>query len=403
MVVFLFLGLMFFFSGLLFCFFVGVYLFIGLNCFCWGGYFVFFDSYVYVVLVFMSLFILGLVVMSELNLVLVFFSELLVLVCLFFFFSVNMLMLYIFFELSIFPILVMILGYGSQVEKVGSSYYLVFYAVVCSSPFLYVYFCRSFFLLFAYYDLFVSWEVLFFLTLCFLVKFPVYFLHLWLPKAHVEAPTTARMLLAGLLLKLGTIGYMRLMVMYNYVFFWFWGVVALLGMVLGSFLCLLQSDVKSLVAYSSIVHMGFVLFVFFVIYGFSKVGGCLIMVSHGYVSTMIFYLVGEFFHVSGTRIVNFLGGLILSGVIFGYFFILVFLCNGGLPPSLSFFSEFLGVVGFYLGLGGVLVFLFLYFFVGFYFSLFILTGSLMGVGFVGFSVWFVVYMIPGVILMFDFF
>lgn len=165
-------------NGFLFRFFVVFYLFFGMNVFCWGGYFVFFDSYIYLLLVFMSFFILGLVLMRECNGVLVFLSEVLVLFCLFFFFSLNMMMLYVFFELSVFPMLVMILGYGFQVEKVRASYYLGFYTVLCSSPFLYVYFCSSFFLFYAYFDFLVSYEMLLFLTFCFLVKFPVYFFHL---------------------------------------------------------------------------------------------------------------------------------------------------------------------------------------------------------------------------------
>lgn len=168
-------------------------------------------------LMFISLFILGLIIIRERGVVLMFFTKVLVMVCLFFFVAVNVIIMYFFFELSIIPILVIILGYGSQVEKVGSSYYLVFYAVMCSIPFLYVFFSGDFFLFFCYFDMICSWEVVFMVTLCFLVKFPVFFLHLWLPKAHVEAPTTARMLLAGLLLKLGTGGYLRLMGLYSYI------------------------------------------------------------------------------------------------------------------------------------------------------------------------------------------
>lgn len=181
-------------------------------------------------------------------------------------------------------------------------------------------------------------------TLCFLVKFPVFFLHLWLPKAHVEAPTTASMLLAGLLLKLGTGGYLRLMGLYSYVNIVGWGVLSLLGMVLGSFLCLFQSDRKSVAAYSSIVHMGFVLIRLVLILKGSKLGAGLMMLSHGYVSTMIFYLIGEVFHKRGRRIINYLGGFFLSSVMFCYMMAMVFLCNSGLPPSLSFFSEYVGVV-----------------------------------------------------------
>ena len=319
-----------------------------------------FDSYLFVVIGYISLFVISLILMCEIDSVIMLLSEVLVLICLLFFFSSNMMMLYIFFELSIFPVIIIILGYGSQVEKIGATYYLIFYAVVCSSPFLYVYFCRSFYLFFAYYSVVVSYEMVIFLTLCFLVKFPVYFLHLWLPKAHVEAPTTASMLLAGLLLKLGTLGYVRLILVYNYVYVFFWGILGLLGMILGSFLCLIQSDAKSLVAYSSVVHIRFVLFVLILICRSSKLRGGLMMISHGYVSTLIFYIVGEYYHVSSTRIINYLSGFINSSLAVRLIFMLVFLCNGGLPPSLSFFSEFIGLVGLYLSYRGLFLFLLLF-------------------------------------------
>lgn len=403
MVEFFVVGSLFMFRGLVFLVIMGLYLFLGLNVFCWGGYFIFFDSYLFVVMGYMSLFVMGLILMCEFDSVIMLLSEILVLVCLLFFFSCNMMILYIFFELSIFPVIIIILGYGSQVEKIGATYYLIFYAVVCSSPFLYVYFCRSFFLFFAYYRVVVSYEIVIFLTLCFMVKFPVYFLHLWLPKAHVEAPTTASMLLAGLLLKLGTLGYVRLMLVYNYVYVFFWGVLGLLGMVLGSLLCLMQSDAKSLVAYSSVVHISFVLMVLILMCGSSKLSGRLMMVSHGYVSTLMFYIVGEYYHVSGTRMMNYLSGFINRRIMVSYMFILVFLCNGGLPPSLSFFSEFVGLVGLFLSFKGLFVFLFVYFFVAFYYSLFILTGALMGKNCINFNVGFTGYILPGVILMFNFF
>lgn len=362
-----------------------------------------FDSYLFVVIGYISLFVISLILMCEIDSVIILLSEVLVLICLLFFFSSNMMMLYIFFELSIFPVIIIILGYGSQVEKIGATYYLIFYAVVCSSPFLYVYFCRSFYLFFAYYSVVVSYEMVIFLTLCFLVKFPVYFLHLWLPKAHVEAPTTASMLLAGLLLKLGTLGYVRLILVYNYVYVFFWGILGLLGMILGSFLCLIQSDAKSLVAYSSVVHIRFVLFVLILICRSSKLRGGLMMISHGYVSTLIFYIVGEYYHVSSTRIINYLSGFINSSLAVRLVFMLVFLCNGGLPPSLSFFSEFIGLVGLYLSYRGLFLFLFIYFFVAFYYSLFILTRAVIGKNYVNFTFNFISYIFPGVMLIFNFF
>lgn len=175
------------------------------------------DSYTYILLIIIRVFILGIIMIREKNNNLLILSEILVLICILFFIPRNIIMLYMFFELSMFPILVIILGFGSQIEKINSSYYLIFYAAFCSFPFLFVYFKRRFYFTFAYFDFFISWEIFFILRLRFIIKFPVYFLHLWLPKAHVEAPTTARILLAGLLLKLGTAGFLRILGRINFI------------------------------------------------------------------------------------------------------------------------------------------------------------------------------------------
>lgn len=201
----------FFFRPWLFFVIMVVFRFFMLNRYAWGGCFFFLDSFSFILLVVIRLFILGVVLLSEKNSSLLILSEVLVFVCVFFFVPVNVIMLYIFFELSMIPILIIILGYGSQIEKINSAYYLIFYAAFCSLPFLFVYFKRFFFIRLVYFDFNLSWEMVFVLSLSFIIKFPVYFLHLWLPKAHVEAPTTASMLLAGLLLKLGTAGFLRIL------------------------------------------------------------------------------------------------------------------------------------------------------------------------------------------------
>uniref|UniRef100_A0A0K0EK50 NADH-ubiquinone oxidoreductase chain 4 n=1 Tax=Strongyloides stercoralis TaxID=6248 RepID=A0A0K0EK50_STRER len=87
------------------------------------------------------------------------------------------------------------------------------------------------------------------------MKFPVFFLHLWLPKAHVEAPTSASILLAGLLLKFGTVGFVRIIKSLSYCHINYWFFFSVLGMFISCFVCVFQSDFKSLAAYSSVVHM----------------------------------------------------------------------------------------------------------------------------------------------------
>ena len=139
-------SLYFFFEPVLFFFFIVVFGFVALNNYSWLGCFYFFDSFSFILLIVMSLFILGVVLLRESNFMLLLLSEVLVVVCVFFFVPSNVILIYMYFELSMFPILVIILGYGSQIEKINSSYYLIFYAALCSFPFLFVYFKRFFLL-----------------------------------------------------------------------------------------------------------------------------------------------------------------------------------------------------------------------------------------------------------------
>lgn len=379
-------SLYFFFEPVLFFFFIVVFGFVALNNYSWLGCFYFFDSFSFILLIIMSLFILGVVLLRESNFMLLLLSEILVVVCVFFFVPSNVILIYMYFELSMFPILVIILGYGSQIEKINSSYYLIFYAALCSFPFLFVYFKRFFFISLVYFDFNLSWEMVFVLSLRFMIKFPVYFLHLWLPKAHVEAPTTASMLLAGLLLKLGTAGFLRILGCLSFVHNNVWIVLAFLGIILASFCCMFQSDAKALAAYSSITHIRFVLMALVFIIMSGKTGGVILMLAHGYTSTLMFYLVGEFYHVSGRRMVYYMSRFFGSGMIMALLFAVVFLSNIGTPPSLSFLSEFIVISSSLNMMKFSFWVLFVYFFSAFYYSIYLLTRSVMGKGYVNFRI-----------------
>ena len=286
-------------------------------------------------------------------------SSVLIFICLFFFVSTNIIILYVFFEMSMFPILVIILGFGQQIEKINSAYYLIFYASFCSFPFLFIYFKRNLILSFCYFDFLIRWEMFFILTLRFIIKFPVYFLHLWLPKAHVEAPTTASILLAGLLLKLGTAGFLRVIKSINFVYNNVWIIIALLGIILSSFICVFQSDSKSLAAYSSVTHIRFLLLSLIFIIISRKNSALIIILAHGYTSTLIFYVIGEFYHTRSTRIIYFINRFMNSSIIFSIMFAIIFLSNRGIPPSLSFLSEFIIITNSII-LNKILFFLYLY-------------------------------------------
>lgn len=350
----------------------------------------------------MSFFILGFIFFVELNTVVLFFSKLLVLISLLFFLSMNFFSLYIFFELSLFPILFLILGFGSQIEKILSSYYLLFYASFCSFPFLYIFF---FFNEFFFFN-FLSFKLRFFFflifCLCFLIKFPIYFFHLWLPKAHVEAPTTASILLAGLLLKLGTGGFLRIIITMFFLvdlFFFF----SFLGILFCSFICLFQSDSKALAAYSSIVHISFLFLGLLFFFISSKLGRIILILGHGYTSTLIFFIIGEFFHFTNSRMIYFFNRFLNSNLFFVVFFFFVFLSNIGIPPSVSFFSElFIVVCSFYFSFY-FLFLVFFYFVISFYYSLYFLVCFSVGKMNFFFSFRSINYLFFLVLMIFNFF
>nr|YP_003433902.2 NADH dehydrogenase subunit 4 [Strongylus vulgaris]ACX85176.2 NADH dehydrogenase subunit 4 [Strongylus vulgaris] len=403
MLEFLILSFLTFFKPVYFFYFILIFSFMLLKNISWSGLFFIVDSNIFVLLIFMMIFIYGVVLISEKNFNLLILSSSLIVICYMFFISSNMLMLYMYFELSLFPILIMILGYGSQIEKVNSGYYLLFYAAVCSFPFLFIYYKSMFMFTVCYFDFVMSWELFFILSLSFMMKFPVYFLHLWLPKAHVEAPTTASMLLAGLLLKLGTAGYLRILGSMNFVYNNFWIIIALLGMILASFSCVFQSDAKSLAAYSSVTHMSFLLLSMIYIMMSSKIGGLMMMLAHGYTSTLMFYLIGEFYHTTSTRMVYFLNSFFSSSIFFGIVFSLVFLSNSGVPPSLSFLSEFIIIVNSIIVSKLFFFMIFVYFMISFYYSLFLIVCCMMGKKFININNFNIGVSLSTVLMMFNVF
>nr|BAV12994.1 NADH dehydrogenase subunit 4 [Rhabditophanes sp. KR3021] len=388
-----------------FMFFIFLFLFSfwSLNVFSWQGLFFILDSYNFVILIFMSIFIFGLIYLSEKNTNLLRLTQILIFICVMFFIPSNIISLYIFFELSMFPILIMLLGYGSQIEKINSSYYLLFYAAFCSFPFLFVYLNLDFSFLMVYFDCVLSWELTFILTLAFMMKFPVYFLHLWLPKAHVEAPTTASMLLAGLLLKLGTAGFLRILKSISLCHINMWLFIAFIGMILAAFSCIFQSDAKALAAYSSITHMSFLLFSLLFINLTGKTSSLIMMVAHGYTSTLMFYFIGEFYHISSSRMLYFLNSFMNSSILMSTFFALAFLSNSGVPPSLSFVAEFMTISSGSILLPLSFYLIFIYFFVAFYYSLYIIVMSFMGKSFINFNNWNVGISFPLIFMCFNLF
>ncbi|HOW58100.1 MAG TPA: NADH-quinone oxidoreductase subunit M [Candidatus Omnitrophota bacterium] len=185
----------------------------------------------------------------------------------------------------------------------------------------------------------------------FAIKVPIFPFHTWLPDAHVEAPTPISVILAGVLLKMGTYGFLR----FSYPLFpeaavWFqpaMGVLAVIGIVYGGFVALAQTDFKKMVAYSSVSHMGFVLLGLAAMNANGFRGALLQMFNHGTITGGLFLLVGVLYDRAHTRDLNDFGGL--GAKMPGYAGILTFfsLASLGLPGLSGFISEFLTLLGSY--------------------------------------------------------
>nr|YP_008854345.1 NADH dehydrogenase subunit 4 [Pallisentis celatus]AFK50137.1 NADH dehydrogenase subunit 4 [Pallisentis celatus] len=259
-----------------------------------------------------------------------------------FFVSESWLLFLVMYEASLFFLVFMVLGSGGYYERLKSGYFLLIYTLLLSTPlFIYVLVILSKFGVMG----FLSCSMLkgfFFLTcllISFLVKVPLYGLHGWLPKVHVEAPTAGSMLLAGMLIKMGLwgmllLGYCGL----SFLVDWLWGLVVA-GLVVSLFKMTVLTDLKQIVAYSSVVHMALV--IMGVLYFPVSVLGVamLMMVFHGVVSMGMFCGVGGFTEVVLTRALVLLSKIFVWGGCMGVVVLSLFVLNSGFPLSGGFIGE----------------------------------------------------------------
>nr|YP_009093657.1 NADH dehydrogenase subunit 4 [Metanephrops sibogae]CEG06194.1 NADH dehydrogenase subunit 4 [Metanephrops sibogae] len=264
--------------------------------------------------------------------------------------ATDYLLFYISFESSLIPTLVLILGWGYQPERIQAGIYMLFYTLFASLPLLVS--------LLSFYNLggsltigvvscvdqagFVTFLWYFCTIFAFVVKLPLYLVHLWLPKAHVEAPVAGSMILAGVLLKLGGYGLIRMLCLYpevNKMFSWFWVSVSVLGGVVVSFMCLRQVDMKSLIAYSSVAHMGMVMSGLVVFGWWGLTGAVVIMVGHGLCSSGLFCLANMVYERLGTRSLLVNKGLLNFMPSLGLWWFLLSIGNMAAPPTINLLGE----------------------------------------------------------------
>nr|YP_009471370.1 NADH dehydrogenase subunit 4 [Marphysa tamurai]AVG72593.1 NADH dehydrogenase subunit 4 [Marphysa tamurai] len=263
----------------------------------------------------------------------------------------NFLMFYILFESTLIPILIMILGWGYQPERLQASFYLFLYTIAASLPLL-----VSLILLSktsGHIYMFLSWTLppisentlmMWWLTanLAFMVKLPLFFTHLWLPKAHVEAPVAGSMILAAILLKLGGYGLLQMSVLFippNTNLPSLIMSIALWGAVISSMICLRQTDLKALIAYSSVGHMGLLIAgaLSFTKMGFF--GATFMMVAHGLSSSALFAIANMTYESTNTRSLYITKGLAMISPYMALWWFLLSAANMAAPPSINLFSE----------------------------------------------------------------
>nr|YP_009859734.1 NADH dehydrogenase subunit 4 [Allorhynchium sp. YN]QKK69215.1 NADH dehydrogenase subunit 4 [Allorhynchium sp. YN] len=301
-------------------------------------------------LIILSIFIISLMLMISMEKFSMFLILLLLLLLILSFSTMNFLMFYFMFEASLIPIFLLIVYNGYSFERYEAAMYMFFFTMISSLPFLMIiiYIMENFgtlmYLMLEILQIKLSSFIFLVMLMVFLVKMPMFFFHIWLPKAHVEAPVYGSMILAGVLLKLGSYGILRLAQFFPYSLMKlssFIISVSLVGGVVMSLVCLVQVDMKMLVAYSSVVHMSMLIASLMTLSKIGFIGSYLMMIGHGLCSSGLFYIVNINYEYSGSRFLYLNKGTINLNSSLTMWWFLLCISNFSAPISLSLIGEIL--------------------------------------------------------------
>lgn len=271
--------------------------------------------------------------------------------------TLDLLLFYIFFESVLIPMFLIIGVWGSRERKIRAGYFFFLYTLLGSVlmllSILYIYYevgTTDYEVLLTFSFSALEQKIMWFTFFAsFATKVPMVPVHLWLPEAHVEAPTAGSVILAGVLLKLGTYGFIRFSFpLFPEACFYFAPLVyamSIVGIIYTSFTAIRQSDFKRIIAYTSVAHMNLVMIGLFSFNIIGLEGAILQSLSHGFVASALFLIIGVVYDRHHTRMVKYYGGLVHTMPLYIFIFLFFTMANIGLPGTSSFVGEFLILTG----------------------------------------------------------